>query len=116
MPGVKGRPILKEKPTQDAASGAAAPDVMVVIQGLLFASSHTCVMRSPFFFQHVGDHLAISPSHLVEDNLRISCLLEFLYLSCEVLSALLEVFHVRVGGMNLKPYTRFEDVCVTRRV
>ena len=79
----------KEKPTQDAASGAAAPDVMVVIQGLLFASSHTCVMRSPFFFQHVGDHLAISPSHLVEDNLRISCLLEFLYLSCEVLSVLL---------------------------
>ena len=111
-----GRVSLACRPAQGTRSAAAAPDNVIVIQDLLLTFTYVGVIRSAFLFPHIGEHFAIPPSRVVNDELVISRQFEFLNLGCEVFSELIELFHLSVGRMNLKPDTGLEDVCLTRSV
>ena len=98
--------LLLRGAIESTRSAAAAPGNVIVIQSALLTFTQIGFIRSAFLFAHIGEHFAIPASRVINDELLISRLFEFLDLPFEVFPALLELSHLPVGVMNLKPDDR----------
>jgi hypothetical protein len=102
--------------SQTRQSAATPPRNIVIIEGLLLASSHLGLVRTAFVFEHVGKHFTIPSRCLVDFQLPLSELFEFLKLRCELLSALLQILYLPVEDMQLLAGRGFEVLGNARSV
>src|SRR5260370_27694794 len=100
--GLGGRSHCKERELSQTRRPAAPPRNVIVIEGLLLASSHLGLVRTTFLFKHVSKHFAIPSRRLIDFELTLSKLFKFLKLRFEFFSALLQILYLPVGDMKLQ--------------
>src|ERR1700677_2321471 len=83
------------------SSVAASPGSKVVIQGLLYTLVHLDLVSSTLLFAQIGEHFAISMRGLVNNQLRVARLFEFLDLPFQFFPELLELLHLSIRGLKI---------------